>query len=60
MEYRIIIIIFQQKYDTIIELKNNGENACHWHFVSKLEETKFAKKWISFNSFSGLLLPNEV
>lgn len=50
---------YEQKFESIIELKNTGDNVCHWHFVSKLEEIKFSKRWITFNAVSGLLLPDE-
>lgn len=57
----VVVIMFytQQKYESVITLKNVGPSIAHWHFVTKVEENRLSKRWLSFDTPSGLLLPGE-
>ena len=43
-----------------LEIKNIGNTLAHWHFVSKTEESRVCKRWLSFKPTRGLLFPGEV
>jgi len=51
------------KYDVpreaTIRVANTGSAIAHWHFVSKLEDPRICRRWLSVSHTDGLLLPGE-
>lgn len=43
-----------------ITIKNIGNTTIYWHFIPKVEESLFSKKWVYLDITSGLLLPGEI
>lgn len=40
-------------------IRNTGKALAHWRFVNKVEETRYAKRWVSVSKSRGMLLPGE-
>lgn len=64
-EENVLVIDFETvqyevKKEFTLKIRNTGKTLAHWHFVSKLEETRFSKRWVDISCSKGLLFPDEV
>lgn len=53
-------VVYEVPRECMVEMKNTGDTIAYWHFVKKIDDTAYSKRWIALDKTSGLLLPNEV
>ncbi|XP_049622613.1 inositol polyphosphate 5-phosphatase OCRL [Suncus etruscus] len=50
---------FRQLQKETFQITNNGQVACHFSFIPKLNDSQYCKPWLRAEPFEGYLEPNE-